>query len=86
MASGRHRVQIELDASGGPPSGLIRIDGGGERSFCGWIHLMAQLEALMPDTWVEGGVDQIGDGVQDHDEEGPVERDGHDGREVQLLE
>lgn len=39
---------IELDTSGGPPSGVIRVDRGRRSSFYGWIHLMAQLEALMP--------------------------------------
>ena len=39
---------IELDTSGGAPSGVIRVDTGRHSSFYGWIHLMAQLEALMP--------------------------------------
>jgi hypothetical protein len=40
-------VIIELDASGGPPHGLIRVDGGGQLDFYGWIDLTARLEALM---------------------------------------
>ena len=47
MTSGRHTVLIELDTSGGPPSGVIRVDRGRGTSFYGWIHLMAQLESLM---------------------------------------
>ena len=47
MTGGRHSVEIDLDASEGPPTGVISIDGGRRRSFCGWIDLIAQLEALM---------------------------------------
>jgi hypothetical protein len=64
-------VVIELDGSGGPPSGLISV-AGRRRIFYGWIHLMAQLQALMPDAWVERGMDEVGDRVQDHDEKGAV--------------
>jgi hypothetical protein len=45
-------VVIELDASGGPPNGLIRVDDGGQNAFYGWIDLTARLEALMTDTGV----------------------------------
>jgi hypothetical protein len=86
MGSGRHTVLIDLGSAGGLPSGTLSIDGGGRKSFCGWINLVAQLATLMPDAGVEGGVDQVGDRVEDHDEEGAVERNGHDRREVELLE
>jgi hypothetical protein len=43
-------VVIELDGLGGPPSGLISVDGGLGRAFYGWIDLTARLEALMPET------------------------------------
>lgn len=43
---------IELDASGGPPNGLISVDDGGPTAFYGWIDLTARLEALMTDTGV----------------------------------
>ena len=39
---------LELDVTHGPPSGLIRVDGGREDAFYGWIDLMARLEAVMP--------------------------------------
>jgi hypothetical protein len=45
-------VVIELDASGGPPNGMISVDGGRQNAFYGWIDLTAQLEALMTDTGV----------------------------------
>jgi hypothetical protein len=86
MESGSHTVVIDLESSSGPPSGLISVDGGHKRTFYGWIHLMSQLEALMPDPGVEAGVEQIGGRVQDHDEERAVQGDGHDGGQVELLE
>ena len=46
---------IELDPSGGAPSGDIRVDGGRRSTFYGWIDLTAQLEALMPETGVISG-------------------------------
>jgi hypothetical protein len=52
MDSGRHTVTIELDASGGSPQGLIRVDGGRQAAFYGWIDLTARLEALMPEPGV----------------------------------
>jgi hypothetical protein len=86
MESGSHTVVIDLESSSSPPSGLISVDGGPRRTFYGWIHLMSQLEELMPDAGVEGGVDQIGDRVQDHDEERAVQGHGHERREIQLPE
>lgn len=52
MRSGRHTVILELDVTHGPPSGLIRVDGGREDAFYGWIDLMARLEALMQESGV----------------------------------
>jgi hypothetical protein len=52
MNRGRHTVTIELDASGGSPQGLIRVDGGRQAAFYGWIDLTARLEALMPEPGV----------------------------------
>jgi hypothetical protein len=58
-------VIIELEADGGPPRGRIRIDGGRQRDFYGWIDLTAHLESLTerasppprdPDTRVQRGV------------------------------
>jgi hypothetical protein len=45
-------VVIELDASGGPPNGLISVDDGRQNPFYGWIDLTARLEALMTNTRV----------------------------------
>jgi hypothetical protein len=52
MDRGRHTVTIELDASGGSPKGLIKVDGGRQAAFYGWIDLTARLEALMPEPVV----------------------------------
>lgn len=55
MRSGRHTVIIELDVTHGPPTGLIRVDGGRESAFYGWIDLTARLEALMQEPGVSAG-------------------------------
>jgi hypothetical protein len=47
MTGGRHTIEIGLEASEGPPTGVISVDGGRRRTFCGWIDLIALLEALM---------------------------------------
>jgi hypothetical protein len=91
MHSGRHRIEIELDATDGPPQGRISVDGAGEEAFHGWIDLTARLESLRQrsaeaDARVEPGLDDVGDRVQDHDEEGAVDRDRHDRRKIVLLE
>ena len=43
---------LELEASGGPPQGLIKVDGGRQLAFYGWIDLTARLEALMAEPGV----------------------------------
>jgi hypothetical protein len=91
MHSGRHTIVIELDDAEGPPQGRISVDGAGEQAFHGWIDLTARLEALRQgsaeaDAGVERGLDDVGDRVQEHDEERAVDRDRHDRAKVQLVE
>jgi hypothetical protein len=62
MHSGSHKVVIELDATDGPPTGRISVDGTGAQTFHGWIDLTARLESLRQrsaeaDARVERGLD-----------------------------
>ena len=91
MQRGSHRILIELDETDGPPRGRISVDESRPQAFQGWIDLTSRLESLRrgsadADARVEGGLDDVGDCVQDHDEERAVHRDRHDRREVQLFE
>jgi hypothetical protein len=91
MQRGSHRILIDLDETDGPPQGRISVDGSRPEAFQGWIDLTARLESLRrsspeADARVEGGLDEVGDRVQDHDEEGAVDGDRHDRRKIQLLE
>jgi hypothetical protein len=48
-------VIIELEVTDGPPSGLIRLKGGRECAFYGWIDLTARLEDLMQEPVLSAG-------------------------------
>ena len=93
MQNGRRRIVIEFDATDGPPQGRISADGARKWAFHGWMDLTACLEALRPsaraaksDARVERGLEDVGDRVEDHDEEGAVDRDDHDRPQIQPLQ
>jgi hypothetical protein len=47
MADGTLHIDLEIHVHGGEVQGRAAIDGQPERAFCGWIELLAALDALI---------------------------------------
>lgn len=47
MSDVRIRVLLELDLSADSISGLLSVDGGRQRPFCGWLALARELDAAL---------------------------------------
>jgi hypothetical protein len=47
MSDVRIRVLLDLDPSAESISGLLSVDGGRQRPFCGWLALARELDAAL---------------------------------------
>jgi hypothetical protein len=65
MARDSKELHLSIEIDSDPITGLVSVDTGEARGFCGWMELVAVIEAVRHNEGAgrAGGVDRVAGGV-----------------------